>query len=306
VTNLIRVMENRVKTLVVTLISVLVLALAGAIYIVFSQKKVIEQQNTEIGDITAVMEFEKQQSIEEIEEMQKQYEDYYINTDNDSLLKLIDEEKQKVQQLLQELKTVKATNHKRITELKQELTTVRGVLKEYIAKVDSLNEVNNTLRNENQQVRRQYTETNKQLKEKTEQAQELDKKVTMAAILEASNIRLSTLNEKGKPTNTLRKITKLQIDFNILRNITAERGRKTIYVRITDSSENLLPTTTKNVFLFEGMNIEYSTKKDFDFTGETQPLTIWFPLQKSLKEGVYTIAIFTDGNLIGQNSFRLE
>lgn len=299
-------MKNSTKIALIITVSVLAVALGFSIYLILSQKKLIKEQNAEITEINAVMEFEKQQSIEEFEEMQRQYEDYYINTSNDSLLRLIDEEKQKVQNLLQELKTVKATNRKRIAELTSELTTVRSVLKTYVEKYDSLNTVNTNLQAENRQVRRQYEESNRQLEETRAEAEELDRKVTMASILEAVDINLSTLNDRGKSTHSLRKIAKLKIDFNILRNITAERGRKTVYLRITNSKEQLLPTSTHNFFTFEEMTFEYSAKKEFDFSGETQPITIFFPVIERLVEDTYTISIFTDGNLIGEKRFILE
>lgn len=299
-------MQKRDKILIISAFSVLGVLLLAAIVILLFQRNEIKSQSAEIEEITAVMEFEKQQSIEEFEQMQKQYEDYYINTSNDSLLKLIDDEKQKVQQLLQELKTVKATNTRRIAELKKELTTVRGVLKTYVERVDSLNTVNSNLRTENQRVRRQYEERSRELEEQRAQAEELDKKVTMASILEASDITLSTLNERGKKTHSLKKVSKLQIDFKVLRNITAERGRKTIYMRITDKAENLLTSPGENHFFFEGMDLEYSTKKDFDFSGETEDITIYYNVQGKLTESTYTIALFTDGNLIGEKSFILE
>lgn len=299
-------MQKKDIIIIISAFSVLGLLLVACVIILLSQHREIESQNAEIQEITAVMEFEKQQSVNEFEEMQKQYEDYYINTSNDSLLKLIDEEKQKIQQLLQELKTVKATNTRRIAELKKELSTVRGVLKTYVERVDSLNTVNNNLRNENQKVKRQYEERSRELEQQRAQAEELDKKITMASILEASDITLSTLNDRGKKTRSLKKVSKLQIDFRILRNITAERGRKTIYMRITDKNENLLTSSGENHFFFEGMDIEFSTKKDFDFSGETEDITIYYTVNNRLTEGIYTIALFTDGNLIGEKSFLLE
>ncbi|MBQ1752920.1 MAG: hypothetical protein II620_02695 [Paludibacteraceae bacterium] len=299
-------MQKRDKIIIISAFSVLGLLLVIAIIMLLFQHREIESQSAEIEEITAVMEFEKQQSINEFEEMQKQYEDYYINTSNDSLLKLIDEEKQKVQQLLQELKTVKATNTRRIAELKKELSTVRGVLKTYVERVDSLNTVNSNLRSENQKVRRQYEERSRELEEQRAQAEELDKKVTMASILEASDITLSTLNDRGKKARSIKKVAKFQIDFRILRNITAERGRKTIYMRITDKDENLLTSPGENHFFFEGMDLEYSAKKDFDFSGETEDITIYYTVNNQLKESTYTIALFTDGNLIGEKSFILE
>ena len=299
-------MQKRDKILLVSGVSVLTTLLIVAIVLIVRQHNQIETQNAEIQEITAVMEFEKQQSINEFEQMQREYEEYYINTSNDSLLRLIDEEKQKVQQLLQELKTVKATNTRRIAELKKELTTVRGVLKTYVEKVDSLNSVNSKLRTENQKVRREYEQRSRELEEKTAQAEELDKKVTMASILEATDITLVTLNDRGKKTHSFRKIDKLQIDFKILRNITTERGRKTIYVRITDKDEKLLASPGENYFFFEGINLEYSAKKDFDFSGETQNITIYYTLQNEFTENIYTISIFAEGNLIGEKSFIME
>ncbi len=299
-------MQKKSKIYIIVCFSLLSIALLVSAFMLFMQHNTIQEQETEIQEVTAAMEFEKQQSIDEFEEMKKQYEDYYINTDNDSLLKLIDEEKQKVDQLLQELKTVKATNRRRITELTQELTTVRGVLKTYIEKVDSLNAVNDNLRSENQQVRRKYEESNKKLEEKTAEVAALDKKVSMASILEADDIEVITLNERGKVTRSIKKTSKLQINFRILRNITAERGKKTIYLRITDFYDNTLKSVGENYFMFEGMNIEYSAQKSFDFGGESQYISIYYPVQEKLEKGNYNLVLFVDGNIIGESVFTLE
>lgn len=299
-------MQKKSKIYIIVGFCTLAVALLAAFALLYLQYNTIAEQKQEITEVTAAMEFEKQQSVEEFEEMKKQYEDYYINTDNDSLLKLIDEERQKVDQLLQELKTVKATNRRRIAELTKELTTVRGVLKTYVEKVDSLNAVNNNLRSENQQVRRKYEESNKKLEEKTAEAAALDKKVSMASILEADNIEVITLNERGKITRSLKKTSKLQINFRILRNITTERGKKTIYLRITDSNENTLKSVGENYFMFEGMNIEYSAQKSFDFGGESQNISIYYPVQERLEKGNFSLTLFVDGNIIGESVFTLE
>ena len=179
-------MQKKDKIIIISAFSVLALLLLTAIIMLLIQHREIKSQNAEIEEMTAVMEFEKQQSIDEFEQMQKQYEDYYINTNNDSLLKLIDDEKQKVQQLLQELRTVKATNTRRIAELKKELSTVRGVLKTYVERVDSLNTVNSNLRTENQRVKRQYEERSRELEEQIAQKEELDKKYMIDLLSDGS------------------------------------------------------------------------------------------------------------------------
>ena len=120
---------NKTAKIIVTIFSILIVTLAGLL--AYNYFLLTEKEN-EIKVIEQEMEFEKQASIEEFEQLSRQYEEFYIETNNDSLLKLIDEEKQKVKDLLQELKTVKATNARRIRELQKELSTVRGVLKQYV------------------------------------------------------------------------------------------------------------------------------------------------------------------------------
>ena len=282
---------------------VLIALLAGLLgynYLLLTQKE------AEIKEIEQEMEFEKQASIEEFEQLSQQYEEFYIETNNDSLLKLIDEEKQKVKDLLQELKTVKATNARRIRELQKELGTVRGVLKQYVAQVDSLNTLNKQLTQENVKVRKQYESATQTVKEMEEKNAELDKIIGMASILEAQGITVKTLNNRGKETKRLKRITKLEICFTILRNITAERGEKTIYIRINQPNGEVMSLSPENVFTFEENEIAYSAKKNIAYTGENTDVCIYYNIDTTLEKGTYHIGIFGDGNLIGTTAFSLN
>ena len=293
---------DKTSKIILSISIVLILALGGFIYFQFSK---ISQAENQLNELTQVMEFEKQQSIEEYEKLAMEYEEFYIETSNDSLLKLFDEEKQKVQQLLQELKTVKATNARRIKELQKELGTVRGVLKSYIYKVDSLNTVNDNLKKENVKVKKQIQEANEMARLLEEKTNELDAKINLASILEADEISIKTLNKKGKVTKSLKRITNIEICFQVLRNITAERGYKTIYIRIADANGEVL-TTSGNTFAFEGKDILYSAKKEIEYNGENTPVCMYYKVIEPLQTGSYSIAIFADGNLIGTTGIVLK
>ena len=293
---------NKTSKIILSVSIILILGLGALIYFQFS--KITEAEN-QLVELTQVMEFEKQQSIEEYEKLAMEYEEFYIETSNDSLLKLFDEEKQKVQQLLQELKTVKATNARRIKELQKELGTVRGVLKSYIYKVDSLNTVNDNLKKENVKVKKQIQEANEVARLLEEKTNELDAKINLASILEASEIQIKTLNKKGKVTRSLKKITNIEICFQVLRNITAERGYKTIYIRIADANGEVL-TVSGNTFEFEGKELVYSAKKEIEYNGENTPVCMYYKIIDPLQTGSYSIAIFADGNLIGTTGIVLK
>lgn len=293
---------DKTSKIILSISIVLILALGGFIYFQFSK---ISQAENQLNELTQVMEFEKQQSIEEYEKLAMEYEEFYIETSNDSLLKLFDEEKQKVQQLLQELKTVKATNARRIKELQKELGTVRGVLKSYIYKVDSLNTVNDNLKKENVKVKKQIAEAQEIKRQLEEKTNELDAKINLASILEADEIQIKTLNKKGKVTKSLKRITNIEICFQVLRNITAERGYKTIYIRIADANGEVL-TTSGNTFAFEGKELLYSAKKEIEYNGENTPVCMYYKVIEPLQTGSYSIAIFADGNLIGTTGIVLK
>ena len=293
---------NKTSKIILSISIILVLGLSALIYMQFS--KITETEN-QLVELTQVMEFEKQQSIEEYEKLAMEYEEFYIETSNDSLLKLFDEEKQKVQQLLQELKTVKATNARRIKELQKELGTVRGVLKSYIYKVDSLNTVNDNLKKENVKVKKQIQEANEIARLLEEKTNELDAKINLASILEADEIQIKTLNKKGKTTKSLKRITNIEICFQVLRNITTERGYKTIYIRIADANGEVL-YTEENTFEFEGKQLIYSAKKEIEYNGEDTPVCMYYKVTNPLQTGSYSIAIFADGNLIGTTGIVLK
>ena len=284
----------------------LVIAVGVLGFLFFQQKQELRITTQELNTVTAEMEFEKQQSMEEFEEMARQYEDFYIKTDNDSLLKQFEEEKQKVQQLLQELKTVKATDAHRISELKKELTTVRGVLQSYIVKVDSLNAVNVALTEENTAVRKQYEQAAETARQWEEKSLELEGKVTLASMLEAGNISIELLDEKGKPCKRRKTVTKFALHFEIRRNITSERGVKLVYVRIADPSEHLMPAAREEKFPFEGQNLACSCFKSIEYGGEDTPVTLYYPLTGELAVGTYTVTIFCEGNIIGSMGFTIQ
>ena len=103
---------NKLSLLIVAVI-VLVLIIAGAGYYIYHQK----QQMT---DLVETFDLEKESLEDEYNELSLQYEGYKFSVGNDSLVALLSTEQAKVQRLLEELRTVKATNAKEIARLKKE------------------------------------------------------------------------------------------------------------------------------------------------------------------------------------------
>ena len=134
--------------------AILVVILVIAAYFIYSQKKEMEDFKTQVEIENERKELEKEYA--DLAFQYDQYEGGKILLNNDSLVQKLDAEKMKVQRLLEELRTVKATDAARINELKKELATLRSVMRNYIIQIDSLNSLNKKLMEENKSVTSKY------------------------------------------------------------------------------------------------------------------------------------------------------
>ena len=263
-------------------------------------------QHTELNELVEQMTIEKEELQEEYEDLAIQF-DGYQNMDirNDSLQDLLSREQQRVQDLLEELRQTKASNARRIAELKKELATVRAVMKDYVRQIDSLNATNKRLTAENIQVRQE----NQQVKEQNSQLStlnsQLSETVTRAAMLEMTSCSVTTLNKRDKKTRIKGQIRKLQFDFVIAKNITCAPGMKNLYARITEPDGDLLGEDNNLLFPFENQEINYTLVQQIEYSGENYNGTCYWPID-DVEAGFYTIDFFCDGNLIGSFPFQLK
>ena len=264
------------------------------------------QQKTEIKEIVEQMEFEKEQLEDEYEELAIQFDGYQTpDIHNDSLVELLSQEKQRVQDLLEELRITKVTNARRIAELKKELATVRQVMVSYVHQIDSLDRTNKRLVKENQQVKQQYQEVARQAQQLEEERTQLAEVVSRASMLEISHFEMIALNKRDRKTTIYNQIQKLQFDYTIGRNITNKPGMKTLYMRITRPDGEVMQKSLNDVFRFENSEIDYSISKEFEYAGEEISGSLYWPVEEILQIGCYTADFFVDGELIGSFSFEI-
>lgn len=290
--------KSNTKVLVGVIIALIVAIILAGIFI-FNQR-------TQIEDLSEDNVLTKQQLEDEYENLTMQYEGFKISVKNDSLLEKLTNEQAKVQNLLDELKTVKANNKKEINRLNNELASLRKILRSYIVQIDSLNRANEALKNENQKISQQYRETQRTLQQVSQQKESLNEKVTLAAKLDAVGISVQGTNNKGKVQKKINKIEQLIVNFTIAKNITAEPGERTIYVRIMKPDDDVLTKSRANTFPFENGEINYSIKRIIEYGGEEVPVTLYWAVEEYLMPGTYRVDIFADGNRIGSKKFTLE
>jgi len=291
-------MKNK-QTLWIIIIVALLLIVAAAIYYIFMQQD-------QMKDLREQSELVKEELADEYNELFIDFEGFRMKISNDSLLHKLETEQMKVQRLQEELRTVKATNTKRINELKKELETLRAILKHYVQQIDSLNHVNAKLASENKQITTRFNQANQKVSQLTKENEQLTETVHQASKLTATNISVKGLNDKNKVTDQIKKMQKIQFDFLIGKNITATPGEKTIYIRIMKPDDDVLIKSRSNLFAYEDREINYSSKRNLEYEGEEHSMTIYWDIEEYLSPGTYRVDIFADGNLIGRKTFKFE
>lgn len=290
-------MKNRnVQIIIGVLVALL---LVGAFFI-------FKQQST-ISEMSQQFDIQKEELEQEYEQLAVQYEGYnHLSVKNDSLIDLLDNEKIKVQRLLEELKTVKSSNARRISELKKELSTLRAIMKSYILQIDSLNQANAQLRKENADVKSKYSAATQTVSQLSKEKEKLTEKVDLASQLNAVNIKAEAIDKRGRETPRISRATDIKITFTIARNITTKVGDKYVYARIMKPDGDILVKNRNDVFAYENKDIAYSCKKSIEFDGEEQTITLYWNIEEFLYPGEYRVDLFCDGNMIGNRSFTLK
>ncbi len=283
------------------LLAVAVLALIGVLIYMSMNVKQLEQEKQEMQELA---ELDKQEMENEYERFTLQYGEMMTQINNDSIIAQLTQEQMRTKQLLEELKQVKASDAREITRLKKELAAVREVLRSYIRQVDSLNQINQQLRQENERVSTELAETNREKQGLQQEKQTLTEKVAIAAQLDATGIQMTPLNKRSKAAKKMKDAKTLQVGFTIARNVTAQNGNRTLYVRIQTPAGTVL--NGGGTFAYENRQLEYSMKKTVEYSGEETPVTVYWQVNEFLEAGDYRVSIFADGNMIGTRTFSFK
>ena len=288
------------KKILIPLIIVILLLLGGVVYL-FTDLKEQKQVNADMQELAAL---DKQEMENEYERFALQYSEMKMQINNDSIIAQLTQEQMRTQQLLEELKQVKATDAREITRLKKELATVRAVLRDYVMQIDSLNRLNQNLRAENSRVHAELQQRNTEIAGLSSEKASLSEKVAIAAQLDATNIQLQLLNKRGKTTQKLKDCRQMRVSFAITRNVTAANGNRTVYVLIQNPGGNAL--TGGGAFTYENRTLECSAKRVIEYTGEETPVTVYWNVSQMLEAGDYRVSIFVDGSMIGSRTFTFR
>lgn len=264
-------------------------------------------QEKELEELRQLAELDRQEMENQYAEYALQYDELKKGIRDDSLLQKLNEEQQRAENLAKQLKALKdskSTDAAEIRRLKQELATVRAVLRSYILQVDSLQRLNQALTAERDSARARVAQANTQISNLNSERASLTEKVAIAAQLDATGLTITPLKKNGKGATKIKDVVRFAISFNIAKNVTAQAGTRTVYARMMKPGQTVLNPTGS--FSYENRTLECSAQRQVEYDGQTTAVQLYIPVNEVLQPGKYSLSIFIDGQMVGSTSITLE
>ncbi len=301
-------MEKKPKLLWVAigLVALLVIAVLFSVFQLTSLKSEVDSVRAENEQLQLTNDqLQLANEYEAINSQFAQYENQAVQMQGDTLLAKYTAAKNKVEQLLQELNSEKVKSQKRISELQNQISTLRGLLRHYIAQVDSLGRENAGLKAENEEIKNKNLQLSSQARELSRKNETLSERMPLAEKLNVTGVQLTPLKKNGKKEKNVTKAKQLMVTFTIPQNNSTPVGSKTIYLRITSPEGSLLGDA--GTFPFEGGNVPCTAKKTIEYSGEEMPgVTLYWDVNTALTPGDYTVELFADNFRLVTRHFTLK
>ena len=288
--------KDRRNNVIVILLVVVLIAMAGLYF----------AQRGEHRSIVNHINIQKDSIQTELNRMVAGYDS--LKTDNDTINRQLYVAQTKVKDLLLEVEHTRRVSFEKITLYQKEVTTLRGIMRDYVVQIDSLNRRNQMLLAENQEVKEQYKKVENEKQQLSQEKEQLEQNLERAAMLEARDLIATGLNDRSKETKYARRTEMIQINFTLSKNVTTKRGAKNIYVRIMRPDQLLLNKSPDDLFKFEDLKIQFTAMREVNYEGDELPVNIYWDNkgQPELNPGEYDIEVFADGNNIGSTTLVLK
>lgn len=207
--------------------------------------------------------------------------------------------------MLEQLQREKTYNYEQLAKYKREVATLREVMKGYLRQIDSLNTINSNLQKQNVAYKKEISTAQLRADVAEEKADELNTKVRIGSVIQASGIRMAALNANSKEVKRIKLAKRLRVDFDLTANELAEPGEKSIYICITGPDGYLLASADMVVFNFEGSEMMASAMRKVDYENESVPVSIFYD-GAAFTKGTYTVDIYIDGRHSGSKDVYFE
>lgn len=244
------------------------------------------------------LEMDKEQVVFDLEKLRFSYDT--LNIENSMMLAEISAQRDKIDGLITSVKN----GNWELGKAKKEAATLRVIMKGYIVTIDSINQLNQALTEENTAMRDRVKEVqviNEKLEERQENMEEI---IEVGRVLQCTEINVVGIRvtQTGRQRETARadRVEMIKVCFTLLENKIAEPGNKVLNLRVTDLEGSvLLPNNDGG----------YSATRNIDYSNDRLDACVFYSVDietNALISGEYTIEILEQEVVIGSSILSLR
>jgi hypothetical protein len=244
------------------------------------------------------LEMDKEQVVFDLEKMRFSYDT--LNVENSMMLAEISAQRDKIDGLITSVKN----GNWELGKAKKEAATLRVIMKGYIVTIDSINQLNQVLTEENTAMRDRVKEVqgrNEKLEERQENMEEI---IEVGRILQCTEINVVGIRvlSSGRQRETTRadRVEMIKVCFTLLENKISEPGNKVLNLRITDLEGTVLLSNDDG---------PYSATRNIDYSNDRLDACVFYSVNietSALISGEYTVEILEQETPIGSSILILR
>lgn len=292
-------MSNKVYIVIIALL----LGVVGFMAVKINNQ---DKEYVYISQEYANLDEDRKELAAELEGMKLNYDT--LSVENEEMQAKIDEQENELAILL---KKVKNRDYD-ISKLRAEAETLRGIMKNYIHQIDSLNQMNKqlTMERDAEAIRANEAEAKgKTLESELSTSKEMNAKGSVLSTGEFSNLALFERNT-GKQVETERasKTEMIKSCFKIRKNPIAKPGVRTLYMSVVGPDGKVLTGKSSGTVSVGGADTPYSVTREVDYQQNDTDVCVYYTANEGYEyqKGNYKILIYESGNQIGSSTFVLK
>ena len=243
------------------------------------------------------LELSKEQVVFDLEKMRFSYDT--LQTENTMMIAEIAAQRDKVDDLITKVKN----GNWALSKAKKESETLRTIMKGYIVTIDSINQLNIALTEENVAMKERVEEVqdrNAKLEKRQENMEEIIAagKVLQCTEISAVGVRLLSSGRQRETTRADRA-DMIKVCFTLLENAIADSGDKNLYLNILSPDSTVLRAEA---------GVDFSAKRTIDYANDRLDACVFYTADEAaeLGSGIYRIEVLEETAVIGSAEIELR
>ena len=288
--------ESTARTLKIIIAALAVVIVGMVVFLVMSNSK--HKEDTEVLIV------EKQAIQTQLEDLKYTYD--ALKIDNDTLSVKLQEEQDRIELLLEKMKTTEISNRRQLKQYEDELGTLRAIMRNYVHQIDSLNNLNQQLMAENRQIKEESQQTQRRADELAQKTTVLTTQVEKGAVLKARDVFAVGLNANNKENSRSGRVQKIRVCFTLIENHLTEKGPRNVFVRVKGPDGVVLAESENNLFAFGDSQLVYSAVREIDYQGEDIEMCVFCDTHGTTQKGTYELTLYSGGALVGSGNVTFK